>query len=159
LVAASAGFAIREAIYETDKFIREGIPDAGFEATRAFLLNYINLWAQDGSRRLGYAIDAEIYGKDVIAELRARLPKMTKADVDQAVRKHLSTKHLAVVVVGDKVKALAQALAAGSPTPIVYDTKDTPTEVVREDKLIEAYPLPVSSSRLKIVSANSLFEK
>jgi zinc protease len=51
---ASAGFAIRQAIYETDKLIRKGIPAAGFEATRAFLLNYINLWAQDGSRRLGY---------------------------------------------------------------------------------------------------------
>jgi hypothetical protein len=101
---ASAGFAIREAIYETDKLIRDGIPAAGFEATRAFLLNYINLWAQDGSRRLGYAIDAAIYGKDVIAELKARLPKMTKEDVDRAVRKHVSTANLAVVVVGDKVK-------------------------------------------------------
>jgi zinc protease len=156
---ASAGFAIREAIYETDKLIREGIPAAGFEATRAFLLNYINLWAQDGSRRLGYAIDAAIYGKDVIAELKARLPKMTKEDVDRAVRKHLSTKKLAVAVVGDGLKALAEALSAGKPTPLVYDTKDTPADVVQEDKIIEAYPLPVSASRLKIVSANSLFEK
>ena len=156
---ASAGFAIREAIYETDKLIREGIPAAGFEATRAFLLNYINLWAQDGSRRLGYAIDSAIYGKDVIAELKARLPKMTKDDVDRAVRLHLSTANLAVAVVGDKVKELAEALAAGKPTPIVYDTKDTPADVVKEDKIIEAYPLPVSPSRLKIVSASSLFEK
>ncbi|HEY5283445.1 MAG TPA: pitrilysin family protein, partial [Polyangia bacterium] len=84
---ASAGFAIREAIYETDRLIHDGIPAAGFEATRAFLLNYVNLWAQDGSRRLGYAIDASIYGKDVIAELKTRLPKMTKDDVDRAVRK------------------------------------------------------------------------
>jgi len=156
---ASAGFAIREAIYETDKLIREGIPAAGFEATRAFLLNYINLWAQDGSRRLGYAIDAAIYGKDVIAELKARLPKMTKDDVDRAVRLHLSTAKLAVAVVGDGLKVLADALATGKPTPIVYDTKDTPADIVREDKIIEAYPLPVSPSRLKIVSASSLFEK
>ena len=156
---ASTGFAIREAVYETDRLIREGIPTAGFEATRAFLLNYVNLWAQDGSRRLGYAIDAAIYGKDVIAELKARLPKMTKDDVDRAARKHLGTTNLVVAVVGDKLTALAEALAAGKPTPIVYDTKDTPADVVKEDKIIEAYPLPVSPSRLKIVSANSLFEK
>jgi zinc protease len=156
---ASTGFAIREAIYETDKFIREGIPAAGFEATRAFLLNYINLWAQDGSRRLGYAIDAAIYGKDVIAELKARLPTMTKGDVDRAVRKHLSTQKLAVAVVGDQLKSLAETLSAGKATPMVYDTKDTPADVIKEDKLIEAYPLPISPSHLKIVSANSLFEK
>jgi zinc protease len=156
---ASAGFAVREAIYETDKLIRDGIPAAGFAATRAFLLNYVNLWAQDGSRRLGYAIDAVIYGKDVIAELKARLPGMTKADVDRAVRKHLSTANLAVVVVGDKVRDLASALAAGKPTPMVYDTKDTPADVLEEDKIIEAYPLSVSPARLKIVSASSLFEK
>ncbi|HEY5284044.1 MAG TPA: insulinase family protein, partial [Polyangia bacterium] len=100
-----------------------------------------------------------IYGKDVIAELKTRLPKMTKDDVDRAVRKHLSTANLAVAVVGEKLSPLAQALATGKPTPIVYDTKDTPADVVKEDKLIEAYPLPVSPSHLKIVSANSLFEK
>jgi len=155
----SAGFAIREAIYETDKLIREGIPAAGFEATRAFLLNYVNLWAQDGSRRLGFAIDGVLYGKDVLAELKARLPRMTKDDVDRAVRKHLSTANLSIAVVGDNVKALADALVAGKPTPIVYDTKDTPADVLEEDQTIERYPLDVSASRLKIVSARSLFEK
>jgi zinc protease len=123
------------------------------------LLNYVNLWAQDGSRRLGYAIDGLLYGKDVLAELKARLPTMTKGDVDRAVRKHLSTKHLSIAVVGDKVKDLADALVAGKPTPIVYDTKDTPADVLEEDQTIERYPLDVSASRLKIVSASSLFEK
>ena len=51
-------FALRDALWETDKLIREGIPEAGFEATRTFLANYANLWTQDVSRRLGYAIDA-----------------------------------------------------------------------------------------------------
>ena len=51
-------FALRAALYETDKLIRDGIPQAGFEATKTFLMNYSNLWAQDVSRRLGYAIDA-----------------------------------------------------------------------------------------------------
>jgi zinc protease len=156
---ASAGFAIRQAIHETDKLIREGIPEAGFVATRQFLRNYVNLWAQDGSRRLGYAIDAAIYGKDIIAELKARLPRMTKADVDRAVKRHLSTENLAVAVVGDKVTELAAALAAGRPTPIVYDTKDTPAEVLAEDKIIEKRPLPISAGDIKIVSAKTMFEK
>lgn len=156
---ASAGFAIRQAIYETDRLIREGIPAAGFEATRAFLQNYVNLWAQDGTRRLGYAIDAAIYGKDVIAELKTRLPKMTKDDVDRAVRKHLSTSKLAITVVGQNVRTLADAFLAGKPTPIVYDTKDTPESVLAEDKIIERYPIPVSASQVKIVAAKSLFEK
>jgi zinc protease len=155
----SAGFAIREAIYETDKLIREGIPAAGFEATRAFLLNYLNLWAQDGSRRLGYAIDGLLYGKDVLVELKARLPTMTKDEVDRAIRKRLATTNLSIAVVGDNVKALADALVEGKSTPIVYDTKDTPADVLEEDKTIERYPLNVSASRLKIVSASSLFEK
>ena len=156
---ASAGFAIRQAIYETDKLIREGIPAEGFAATRQFLSNYVNLWAQDGSRRLGYAIDAEIYGKDIISELKARLPRMTKDEVDRAVRRHLSTKNLAVVVVGDKVTLLAAALTAGRPTPIVYDTKDTPAAVLAEDAIIEKVPLPISAGAIKIVSAKNLFEK
>jgi zinc protease len=155
----SAGFAIREAIYETDKLIREGIPEKGFEATRTFLLNYVNLWAQDGSRRLGYAIDATIYGKDVIAELKARLPSMTKADVDRAVRKHLSTRKLQVAVIGANVRQLAEALTSGQPTPIVYDTKDTPSDVLAEDKIIESYPLPLKPADIKIVSAKDMFEK
>ena len=76
-------FALRAALYETDKLIRDGIPEAGFEATRTFLANYSNLWAQDVSRRLGFAIDAVVTGKDLVKELQARLPKMKKADVDR----------------------------------------------------------------------------
>jgi zinc protease len=156
---ANTGFALRQAIYETDQLIKEGIPAAGFEATRSFLLNYANLWTQDVSRRLGYAIDALIYGKDLVAELKARLPTMKKADVDRAVRKHLSTRNLAITIVSDKAEALKETLLSGKPTPIVYDTKDTPPEVVKEDQVIEKYPLPLSPARTTVVPVASMFEK
>jgi zinc protease len=94
-----------------------------------------------------------------MAELKARLPKMTKDDVDRAVRKHLSTSKLAVAVVGQNLRALADAFAAGRATPIVYDTKDTPAAVLEEDKVIEAYPLAISPSRTTIVAVKDLFEK
>lgn len=155
----NTGFAIRQAIFETDKLIREGIPEAAFEETRRFLLNYADLWVQDISRRLGYAIDAVVYGKDLIAELKARLPKMTKADVDRAVRKHLRTDRLAVAVVARGAAALRDQLTAGAPTPIVYDTKDTAPEVMAEDEIIARFPLPLAASRATIVPVDDMFRR
>jgi zinc protease len=105
----NALFALRAALYETDKLIRDGIPKDGFEATKKFLANYSNLWAQDASRRLGFAIDAVVTGKDVVKELQARLPKMTKAQVDAAVRKHLGLNGLTIAIVADTKAAQAVA--------------------------------------------------
>ena len=157
--AQNAVFALRQAAYETDKLWREGIPEKGFEETRQFLLNYSNLWTQDASRRLGYAIDAEVYGKDLIKELHARLPKMKKADVDRAIKKHLSPKDWAAAIVTAKADALKKTLLADAPTPIVYDTKGTSAEVLEEDKVIEKFPLPVSAAKITIVPVEQMFEK
>lgn len=152
-------FALRAALYETDKLIREGIPAAGFEATKTFLSNYANLWTQDVSRRLGYAIDGVVYGKDVIQELQARLPKMKKADVDRAVRRHLSKNNLAIAIVADNVADLTSQLTGGQPTPITYDTEGTPPEVLAEDKLIEKFRIPVVKEAVQIVSVDKMFEQ
>ncbi len=154
---ANTLFAIRHAIYETDRLIRDGIPEAGFQQTRDFLAHYCNLWAQDASRRLGHAIDGKVYGKDLIAELQARLPRMKKLDVDRAVRKHLSTRNLAIAIVGNNGKQLLDRLLAGTATPIVYDTKETPAEVLAQDKVIEAYTLPVAADRTRVIPVTSMF--
>jgi zinc protease len=152
-------FAIRGALYELDKLVREGIPQAGFEATREFLSHYVDLWAQDISRRLGYAIDAQITGKDILAELKARLPGMSKADVDRVIRKYLDPKRVDIAIVSDNAKALRDQLLSGKPTPMTYDTKDTPQEVLDEDKIIERTPLPFTAKQVKILSAGVMFEK
>jgi zinc protease len=152
-------FALRAALYETDKLIREGIPQQGFEATRAFLANYSNLWAQDVSRRLGYAIDAVVTGKDLVKELQARLPKMKKADVDRAIKKHLSLEGLTIAIVSDKAQAVADTLVNGAPTPITYDTKGTPPEIEAQDDVIARFPLPVSKANLRVVPVDQMFEK
>jgi zinc protease len=152
-------FALRAALYETDKLIREGIPEAGFQATKTFLTNYSNLWIQDVSRRLGYAMDAAITGKDLIAELHRRLPKMKKADVDRAIRKHLSIQNLAIAIVTDNAAAVQDKLLGEAPTPITYDTAGTPEEILQEDKIIEKFPLPISKANVRIVPVDQMFEK
>jgi zinc protease len=154
-------FALRAALYEADKLLREGIPAEGFEATRTFLMNYSNLWAQDVSRRLGYAIDAVVTGKDLVKELQARLPKMKKADVDKALKKHLSLDGLSIAIVSGTGtgQAVADKLVSGAATPITYDTKGTPPDIEAQDKVIEAFPLPIKKANVRIVPVDAMFEK
>lgn len=155
----NALFALRGAVYYTRKLIAEGIPQAGFESTKKFLLNYADLWTQDVSRRLGYAMDAAIYGKDLVGELKKRLPAMKRSDVDRAVRKHLQMNDFSAVLVTDRAAELREALLSGKPTPITYDTKGTPDAVLAEDKLIEKEPLPVGPENVRVVPVEALFEK
>jgi len=156
---ANTGFAIRAALYETEKLLEQGIPAEGFEATRKFLSGYVSLWTQDAARRLGYAMDAVIYGRDLQKELRDKLPKMTKADVDKALRKHIKLDGLSIAIVSDKAADLAAKLGSGEPTPITYDTQGTPQDVLAEDAIIEKYPHRLSKTTVKVVPAGDMFER
>jgi zinc protease len=152
-------FALRAALYETDKLIRDGIPEAGFQATKTFLMNYADLWIQDISRRLGYAMDSVITGKDLIKELHDRLPKMKKAEVDRVIKKYLGIDKLAIAIVTDKGAEVRSKLIDGAPTPITYDTAGTPPEILAEDKTIEKFPLPVKADNVRVVPVDQMFEK
>ena len=155
----NALFALRAAVYYTRRLVEHGIPADGFESTRRFLLSYTDLWTQDISRRLGYQIDAQVAGKDLIKELKARLPKMKKSDVDRAIRKHLQMDHFAVAIVTDKAADVRARLLDGKPTPITYDTGGTPAAILEEDKLIEKEPLPISAESIRIVPVDQMFER
>jgi len=151
-------FALRAALFETDKLIRDGIPQAAFDATRTFLANYSNLWAQDVSRRLGFAIDAVVYGKDLVKELQARLVKMKKADVDRAIRKHLSLSGLTIVLVAENGQEVADKLVTGGPTGITYDTGGTPESVIAEDDIIKRFPITIQKEAVRVVPVEQMFE-
>ena len=155
----NALFALRGALYETNKLIRDGIPEAGFQATKTFLMNYADLWIQDVSRRLGYAMDAEIIGKDLIKELHERLPKIKKADVDRVIRKYLAIDKLSIAIVSDKGAEVRQKLLDGAATPITYDTTGTPADILEEDKIIQKFPLPVSAGKIKVAPVDEMFER
>ena len=157
---AHAHFAIRQAVGELRRLVRDGLSPRAFEETRAFLLNYAKLWAQTPARRLGYAMDGAYYGtKSLADELDARLPRMTVEQVNAAVRRHLSAENLYLAVVADSAGAPAfvEALASNAPSPISYETETKPW-VVAADRAIAVEPLPVDRSRCRIVSADALFE-
>ena len=102
-------FALRAALCELERLVENGMSSHDFETTRSFLLNYSKLWVQTLSRRLGYAIDGEFYGRrDLVAELADRLPKLTVEEVNAAVRKHLKTDGIKVAIVAKDAAALRE---------------------------------------------------
>ena len=159
VVPENTWFAVRAALYHLDKLEREGISEKDFQQTRKFLETYNKLWTQNASRRLGYAIDAKYYGKDIQQELARRLPSMTKADVDAAVRKYLPKGTFDIAVVTDHADKFRQELISGAPTSIHYDTKGTPEAVLTEDKAIEKFPIPVKAEDVRVKPASEMFQR
>jgi zinc protease len=161
VAAEHAHFAIRLAVRELRRLVRDGLTRAAFEETRAFLLNYSKLWTQTPARRLGFAVDGVFYGgKSLVDELADRLPRMTVDDVNRAVRRHLAPESLKVAVIADPAgtEAFVDALASNAPSPVVYPTPTRP-EVLAEDGEISLEPLPVERARCRAVPADVMFER
>jgi zinc protease len=153
-----AAFALRWALWELDRLVKDGMTPAEFEATRDYLLNYSKLWVQTLSRRLGYAMDGAFYDReDLVTEMARRLPKLTVEQVNAAVRRHLTPPGVKVAIVTRDADALVKVLKEGKPTPISYDTQGTPADVLEEDKQIAAFPLRDVS--VTVVPVEQMFEK
>jgi len=157
---ANALFALRQAARELKRLVDVGLSPQDFEATRKYLLNYSRLWTQDLSRRLGYQIDSEFYGtKFFIDRVQEELSRLKVDEVNAAVKRHLQAANLAVAIVTEDAAAMRDALLSGKPTPITYQTPTTREDLLKEDKEIESFPLPVNRERVCIVKAQDLFEK
>ncbi len=149
-------FALRIALFELDKLVREGISEEGFESTRLFLSKYVNLVTQTQSEQLGYALDSEYYGiADFNGFLKDALAKLTVEQVNQAIRKHLRSSDLDIVVITKDAEGFKKGLSSRRPTKIEY-VSPKPKEVLDEDKLIGKYRLDVGS--VEIIPVGTIFE-
>jgi len=156
----NAPFALRQAIRELKLLVEGGLSAQDFEASRKFVLNYSRLWTQDLSRRLGYQMDSEFYGtKFFIDRIQDELTGLKLEDVNAAVKRHLQASNLAVAMVTANAAAMKETLLSGRPTPITYQTPTTSEALLKEDKEIESFPLPINRERVRIVKPQELFEK
>jgi zinc protease len=154
----NAHFALRAALYEFDKLTREGMSKEAFEATREFLSKYSNVLTQTQDAQLGYALDSRYYGiKDFNAYMRESLAKLTLEDVNTAIRKHLKSDALQIVMVTKDAEALRDAIAGNQPSPIIYNSPK-PKEITDEDKVIEAFKINVKPEDVQIVPVEKVFQ-
>ncbi|HEX8073108.1 MAG TPA: pitrilysin family protein [Pyrinomonadaceae bacterium] len=151
-------FALRAALYEFDRLVRDGMTQETFEATREFLTKYSNILTATQDAQLGYALDSRYYKVGNFNDyMREQLARLTLADVNRAIREHLATNRMRIVVVTKDAAAFRDALLSGKPSPITY-VSPKPQAILDEDKLIETYKLDLQPDHVRIVPVEQVFQ-
>jgi zinc protease len=159
VVPANGPMALKIALHELDTLIRDGISESDFQATRDYLMKNVYLLTSTQEEELGYALDSKWYGiGDYVPTMRGRLAKLTRADVNAAVRKHLSAAKLAVVVITKDAEGLREKLLSPDPSTIAYDSPKPP-EVLAEDEVIGARKLGLTPERVRITPVADVFAR
>jgi zinc protease len=153
-------FALRMAAWELQKFAAGGIPDDdSFRRVQTFVSGYWRSKEQEPMRRLGYVLDQELTGMPFDrAGLRERVARLTRADVNAALARHLRAADLTYVVVTDKAAPLVEALLGRKATPAKY-ASPMPDAVVREDAEIAVFDLGLAPEDVVVLPSSALFER
>ena len=156
--AKDGHFALRAALYEYDKLVREGLTATAFASTRDFLSKNVNLLVADQDAQLGYLLDSRYYNTgEFTAYMKEALGRLTLEQVNAAIRKYLKSDQMRVVLVTKEAAALRDAIVANKPSPITYNTPKTP-DVMTEDKIIQAYPINVGPANVTVTPVEKLFQ-
>jgi zinc protease len=90
--------------------------------------------------------------------MRNELSKLTREQVNTAIRRHLSAKDLSVVMITKDAEALRDALVADAFSPIKYDSEKT-ADLLAEDKVIGARKLAIKPANVKITPVEEVFAR
>jgi len=151
-------FALRAALYEYDKLVRNGMSEETFEGTRDFLLKNVNNLIATQDAQLGYALDSRYYKiPDFNSYMRDRLSKLTLSDVNNAIQRYLKSDSMRVVIVTRDAEGLRNAIVNNTPSPIKYNAP-RPAEIMEEDKTIQVYKINVKPEDVAIVPVEQVFQ-
>lgn len=151
--------ALRIAIHELAKLIENGLTEEQFQATREYLTKNVYLVTATQDAELGYALDSSWYGiGEYCRYLKDRLAGLKLEDVNRAIKKHLSAKDLAVVMITKDTAALRDALVADGFSPIEYDAPK-PQDLLDEDKVIGSLRLGIRPEAVTIRPVEEVFRR
>ncbi len=154
-------FALRQTLWELDGFVRAGIPDdESFARVQSFVQGYWQQKEQTPLRHLGYRLDQRLTGQPFDRDgLRERVRKLTRAEVNAAIARHLRADRLAVVVVTEDGAALAADIAADKRAPLAYLAPPADKAQLADDARIDAFNLGLSADRVVVVKADAFFAR
>ncbi|MEW5850241.1 MAG: pitrilysin family protein [Myxococcota bacterium] len=155
----NAHHALRIAHYELEKLIQNGMSPEDFERTREYLMKNVYIMTATQNAQLGYALDSRWYGiPEYTTYMREKLKALTVADVNRAMKEHLSSKDLSMVIITKDAAGLKNALVSDAVSTITYDA-EKPKELLEEDKLIGARKLGIPAANVRITPVDQVFAK
>ena len=159
VVPQNAHMALRIATAELQKLIDDGMSQDDFEKTRDYLMKNVYVMTQTQDQQLGYALDSKWYGiPEFTTYMRDALSKLTRDQVNDAIRRNLSATDLDVVIITKDAEGLRDALVSDAFSPIKYDgTK--PQSLLDEDKVLGARKLGITADRVKITPVEEVFRR
>lgn len=153
----NAHFALRVALHELGQLIDKGMSQHDFETTRGYLMKNVFVMTATQDQQLGYALDSQWYRTPEFTRMmRDGLAKLTVADVNAAIRKHLSARNLSVVIITKDAAGLKDKLVTDAFSPIKYDA-DKPKSLLDEDRMIGSLKLGIRPEAVKITPAEQAF--
>ena len=155
----NAHMALRIATAELQRLIDNGISQPDFENTRDYLMKNVYVMTATQDAQLGYGLDSKWYGTpEFTSYMRNALSKLTRRQVNDAIRRHLSATDLSVVIITKDAEALRDALVADAFSPIKYDS-EKPADLLAEDKVIGARRLAIKPGNVKITPVEEVFAR
>jgi len=153
----NAHMALRIALTELGKLVDQGLTREQFESTRDYLMKNVFVMTATQDAQLGYALDSQWYHTPEFTQMmRDGLSKLTVADVNAAIRKHLSANNLSVVFITKDAAGLKDKLLSDAFSPITYDAAK-PQALLDEDKAIGAMKLGIRPEAVRITPAAQAF--
>jgi zinc protease len=154
-----AHFALRIAISELDKLLKNGMTRATFESTRNYLMKNVYLLTATQEQQLGYALDSQWYGTPEFTKyMRDKLKTLTLADVNRVMRKYLQTRNLQIVIITKDAADMKQRLVSDAFSAIKYDG-EKPAALLAEDKVIGAMNLGIKADAVTITPLDEVFAR
>jgi len=159
VVPENAHMALRIALHEVEKLVRNGLTQEQFEATRDYLMKNVYVKTSTANQQIGYALDSQWYGMGEYTEqMRAALAKLTVADVNRAIRKHIRPRDLQIVMITKDAEGLKQKLVSDEVSTIKYEA-EKPQALLDEDKVIGSMKLGIRADAVRIIPAEDVFRR
>ncbi|WP_230412224.1 M16 family metallopeptidase [Undibacterium hunanense] len=153
----NAHMALRVAVAELDKMVNQGLSKEQFEITRTYLMKNVFMMTATQDQQLGYALDAQWYRTPEFTKMmRDNLSKLSLADVNAAMKKHLSAQNMSVVMIAKDAVGLKDKLVSDGFSAIKYNS-EKPKELLDEDQVIGNRKLNIKAEAVSITPASKVF--